>query len=224
MAEQIAWTRDFDEGPAVRGTLHQAAGAQDAVVLAHGAGGNRNGKLLEALGDALADQGFALLRIDLPFRQKRPGGPPHPSKAADDREGIRRAADSLREKYRGRIVVGGSSYGGRQASMLAAEDAEVAGALLLLSYPLHPPGKPEKLRTEHWPRIGVPTFFAHGTRDAFGSPPEMEEARKLLQVRSELLEIEGATHGLISSKTRNEEAGRIAAEIAAAFARFVEGI
>ena len=129
MAKQRDWNRDFPDGPAVRGTLDEVPGARDAVVLAHGAGGNRDGKLLVALADALAARGFAVLRIDLPFRQKRAAGPPHPSGAAADREGIRRAAESLRDAYPGRVFLAGSSYGGRQASMLAAEDPRAAAGL-----------------------------------------------------------------------------------------------
>ncbi len=219
--EPIAWDRSFGEGPSVRGSLHAAEGAKDAVVLAHGAGGDRRGKLLVTIADALAEEGFAALRIDLPYRQKRPGGPPHPSGAAADREGIKRAAESLRESYTGRIFLAGSSYGGRQASMLAAEQPDTAAGLLLLSYPLHPPGKPERLRTEHWPRIAVPVLFVHGSKDAFGSAHEMGSARPLLAVRSELLLIDGASHGLVGAKTADSKARALAADIARAFSRFV---
>ena len=172
MAEQLAWERAFDEGPAVRGTLHPVAGAEDVIVLAHGAGSNRDSKLLVALAEAVSEQGLAVLHIDLPYRQKRPKGPPHPSGAAADREGIRRAAESLRESYSGRLFLGGSSYGGRQASMLAAEERSLAAGLLLLSYPLHPPGKPDNLRVEHFGDLAVPALFVSGAKDPFGTEAE----------------------------------------------------
>lgn len=94
-----------------------------------------------------------------------------------------------------RILLGGHSYGGRQASMLLAEDKAVADALLLCSYPLHPPGQPDKLRTQHLDKIDVPVLFVHGTKDPFGSPEEMKAALKL--VRNGRIEfIEGAGHDL----------------------------
>src|SRR5262249_20902139 len=146
----------------------------DAIVLTHGAGANCQSKLLFAMATALTSAGYLVLRCDLPFRQSRPHGPPFPALAARDREGLRRAVDLLREKSSGRIFLAGHSYGGRQASMLAAEDPELVSGLLLLSYPLHPPRKPAQLRTEHFPRLTTPALFVHGSRDPFGSHEEIK--------------------------------------------------
>jgi predicted alpha/beta-hydrolase family hydrolase len=88
--------------------------------------------------------------------------------------------------------------------MLAANESGVADALLLLSYPLHPPQRPTELRTAHFPRLNTPTFFVHGTRDGFGSISEMESALKLIPARTELLPITGAGHELISKRNRDE--------------------
>ena len=134
---------DVSAEPAVRGFLHEPAQPNgDALVLTHGAGANCQSKLLTAVANAFADAGYLVLRCDLPFRQSRPHGPPFPAMAARDREGLRRAVEVLRVKTSGRIFLGGHSYGGRQASMLAAEQPQLAAGLLLLSYPLHPPRKP----------------------------------------------------------------------------------
>src|SRR5208283_483441 len=111
--------------------------------------------------------GVCVLRYDLPFRQKRPHGPPSPSTSAADREGLRDAVAAMRAIVPGRVFLGGQSYGGRQASMLAAECPQLAAALLLLSYPLHPPGKPEQPRTAHFPALRTPSLFVHGPRDPF---------------------------------------------------------
>ena len=81
--------------------------------------------------------------------------------------------------------------GGRQSSMLAAEQSEVCDGLLLLSYPLHPPRKPEQLRTQHLPDVRTPALFVHGTRDPFGLPDEMEQARSLLKGPAVLSQVEG---------------------------------
>ena len=181
----------------VRGFLHRAAGGTErGVVLTHGAGGNCTMPMLVTAATAFCEAGFDVLRCDLPFRQRRPTGPPSPSGAAADREGLRLAVAALRGVGPRRIVLGGQSYGGRQATMLAAEQFELADALLLFSYPLHPPGKPERLRTEHFPRLATPCVFVQGTADPFGTPAELRAAFGLIPAPHELLVIDGAGHDL----------------------------
>jgi predicted alpha/beta-hydrolase family hydrolase len=185
------------EPAGVRGALHQPEREEGrGLVLTHGAGGNCNAPLLVRMADAFAMAGLCVLRCDLPFRQRRPKGPPSPSTAAADREGLRAAVMALRGLVPGAVFLGGHSYGGRQATMLAAEDPEIAAALLLFSYPLHPPGKPERRRTEHFARIPLPCVFVHGTRDAFGSPDELRRAIAALPASTNLIMIEGAGHDL----------------------------
>jgi predicted alpha/beta-hydrolase family hydrolase len=185
--------------PFQHGFLHKPdAPSGDGVVLTHGAGGDCNGRLLVAVSDALCDAGFFVLRFDLPFRQARRA--PHPSSAGQDREALREAAAKMRELAGGRVVLGGHSYGGRQSSMLAAEDHTVADVLLLFSYPLHPPRTPDKLRTGHLPAISTPTLFVHGTKDPFGSMEEMKAATKLLSGPVVLSEVSGAAHDLAGGK------------------------
>jgi predicted alpha/beta-hydrolase family hydrolase len=172
----------------------------NSVILTHGAGSDSNSRLLVAVAEALSAAGFVVLRFDLPFRQSRPQGPPLPAHAAADRAGLRDAANAIRERTKGRLVLGGHSYGGRQSSMLAAEDPKVADALLLLSYPLHPPRKPEQLRTAHLPDVKAPAVFVHGTRDPFGSPEEMRGALQHMGGPSVLSLLQGAGHDLRSGK------------------------
>src|SRR6266446_8345553 len=120
----------------VRGFLHRPnAAAERGLVLTHGAGGNCRAPLLVAAAEAFSAAGLAVLRCDLPFRQRRPQGPPSPSGAAADRAGLREAVLALRGIVAGPVSLGGQSYGGRQATMLAAEGPELAAALLLFSYP-----------------------------------------------------------------------------------------
>jgi uncharacterized protein len=193
---------DTSAEPAVRGFLHipnQANG--DGLALTHGAGSNCQSKLLTTLAHAFAGAGFSVLRCDLPFRQHRPQGPPFPGTAATDREGLRRAVGVLQGAAPGRIYLGGHSYGGRQASMLAAEDQQLVAGLLLLSYPLHPPRKPMELRTGHFPTLTSPVLFVHGSRDPFGSTEELSSALKLIPGRSRLLEIPGSGHDLLPRQT-----------------------
>src|SRR5207244_833852 len=141
----------------VCGVLHrpQHQGVGDAIVLTHGAGSNANAPLLARLARVFSENGYMVLRFDLPFRQQRPKGPPYPAAAARDRAGIGLAVDVVKGMVPGRVVAGGQSYGGRQTAMAAAERPELAQALLLLSYPLHPPGKPEQKRTSFFPALRV---------------------------------------------------------------------
>jgi hypothetical protein len=208
---------DLSDEPAVRGFLHEPSQPNgDALVLTHGAGANCQSKLLITLAEAFADAGYLVLRCDLPFRQSRPHGPPFPAMAARDREGLRRAVETLRSKSAGRIFLGGHSYGGRQGTMLAAEQPNLVAGLLLLSYPLHPPRKPAQLRTEHFPRLRTRALFVHGGRDPFGSHDEMNAALALIPAQKMLLEIEGAGHELLGKKA-NED---LPVKIAQAFQEF----
>jgi hypothetical protein len=181
----------------VRGFLHEPEHPNgNGLVITHGAGSNSDTTLLKAVAEAFAKAGVVTLRCDLPFRQQRPKGPPFPAQAARDREGLRRAVEALREIAGKRVFLGGHSYGGRQATMLAAEEPEVADGLLLLSYPLHPPHKPQDLRTGHFGSIQIPALFVHGARDTFGSIDEMRAALALIPARTELAIVEGAGHSL----------------------------
>jgi uncharacterized protein len=191
-----AFTDDSAE-PRVRGFLHQPeTPTGQALVLTHGAGSNAAAPLLVALADAFTTAGFIVLRCDLPYRQLRPHGPPGPGDAARDRAGLTNAITAVKKIVSGRIFLGGHSYGGRQASMLCAEQSELVPGLLLLSYPLHPPRKPDQLRTQHLFHLRVPTLFVHGERDPFGTLAEMESALKLIPAKTMLLPVAGAGHDL----------------------------
>jgi hypothetical protein len=181
----------------VRGYLHEPADAKGgALVLTHGAGSNCQAPLLLAVARTFADAGWWVLRCDLPFRQRRNFGPPTPARAAEDRNGLRDAAEELRSISRARICLGGHSYGGRQASMLLADEPSAADGLLLLSYPLHPPNKPHELRTGHFPRLHRPSLFVHGTNDPFGSIEEIQAALTAIPAATELVTIQKAGHDL----------------------------
>jgi hypothetical protein len=205
--------------PPVRGFLHRSDSPNDAgLVLTHGAGSNCRAALLVALSEAFASAGFTVLRCDLPYRQTRPYGPPGPGDANRDREGLKHAVSAMRRQVSGRIFLGGHSYGGRQATMLCAEEPNLADGLLLFSYPLHPPRKPSQLRTQHQPELQTPALFVHGTRDPFGSIEEMKSALHLIPVKTKLLPIEGEGHDLgFKGKSRRDG---LADEVLKAFQSF----
>lgn len=172
--------------------------ARGVVALTHGAGGDRDSALLEQICDEWARRGWLAIRYNLPYRRRRPKGPPSGS-AAGDRAGIVEAITVCRGLADGPLIVGGHSYGGRQTSMVVAEsDSPRVDVLTLSSYPVHPPGKPERARTEHLPDIRVPTVFTHGTADPFGTPAEVRDAAALIAAPVEVVEITGARHDLRS--------------------------
>jgi uncharacterized protein len=196
--------------PPVRGFLHRPQGsAADCLVLTHGAGANCRSPLLTSLAEAFSEAGWMVLRCDLPFRQARPYGPPPRGSAARDQAGLRAAVLSMRSQVQGRVLLGGHSYGGRQASMLAASEPGLIERLLLLSYPLHPPERPADLRTGHFPSLQTPCLFVHGTGDGFGSIEEMEEARKTIPARTRLVPVAGAGHELMNKRNRGELAKQV---------------
>jgi uncharacterized protein len=189
---------DSSAQPAVRGYLHRPANANgNGLVLSHGAGSNAQAPLLIALAEAFSAAGIAVLRCDLPYRQVRPSGPPGPGDAARDRGGLKNAVAALfMHAAIRRMFLGGHSYGGRQSTMLCAEEPNLVDGLVLLSYPLHPPRKPEQLRTQHLPNLRTPSLFVEGTRDPFGSIEELEAAIRLIPARTRLVKVDGAGHDL----------------------------
>ena len=171
-----------------------------AILLAHGAGSNRDAKVLMEVEAQFTAHGVVVRRYDLPFRQLRPKGPPRPADAAGDRAGLRDELVKLRREH-AVVWVGGHSYGGRQASMLCAEEPGIADALLLLGYPLHPPMKRLELRTGHFPALRTRAAFVSGTRDPFGLPAELLAAVALIPGRTEVRFVEGAGHDLTGKLT-----------------------
>jgi predicted alpha/beta-hydrolase family hydrolase len=223
MAEESIAFVDETAAPAVRGMLHPAGGGagRDALVLTHGAGSNRDAPLLVLMAAALATRGLTVLRCDLPFRQARAQGPPGAAGAARDRAGLQRAVGVMRALVPGRVFLGGHSYGGRQSSMLTAEQPWLAAGLLLLSYPLHPPRRPEAARTAHFERLRVPALFVHGSRDPFGSLATLREALRLIPGPTTLVPVEGAGHGLLP---RGGDGAGLARVVVSAFLALVAGV
>jgi uncharacterized protein len=180
----------------IAGIAHDPKGkAKGVIILTHGAGGSRESPLLKKICDEWASRGWVAVRYNLPYRRRRPKGPPSGS-AASDQAGVVEAIELARTLSKGPVIAGGHSYGGRMTSMVIAEEAAAVDALTLFSYPLHPPGKPERARTDHLSRITVPTVFTHGTADPFGTIDELRAAAKLIPAPTEIVEVTGARHDL----------------------------
>ena len=184
---------------AIAGIAHEPDGKpRGTVVLTHGAGGSRESALLKKICEEWARRGWLAVRYNLPYRRRRPKGPPSGRLPA-----IRRASS---KRWRWSAVGEGAGYRGR-AFLRRPKDIDGGrggrtrvDVLLLFSYPLHPPGKPDKPRTEHLPRISAPTVFTHGTSDPFGTIDELRAAAALIPASTEVVEITGARHDL-GSKT-----------------------
>ena len=182
------------------------------LLLAPGAGSDRNHHSLVAIEDAVAP--MPVRRVDFPYRI---AGRRAPDRAPVLLAALRREAEAFAAELgvgTDRLVLGGRSMGGRMASMLAAGgpdagDALPVAGLVLISYPLHPPGKPANLRIAHLPSLAVPCLFVHGTADPFGSPPEMSEHLAVIGGAVTTVWIDGGRHDL------NGADARIAADVVA---------
>lgn len=169
------------------------AGRPGGLLLTPGAGSDKDHHTLVALEEALAP--LPVARVDFPYRKE---GRRAPDRAPKLIESLRAdaAAFAAERRFRpGRLLLGGRSMGGRMCSMAVADSLPARG-LVLISYPLHPPGKPERLRIEHLPALEVPCLFISGTRDPFGSPEELEAHTAAIPGPVELVWIEGGRHDL----------------------------
>lgn len=166
-----------------------------AILLAPGASASRDQPALVALDEALTAGGIVVSRMDFPYRL---AGRRSPDKAPVLIQAVRDGAAELAKQARVRptsVALGGRSMGGRMCSMAVA-DGLPAAALVLVSYPLHPPGKPDQLRVDHFPSIDVPCLFVSGTRDAFGTPEELTRATQRIPGPVTHVWVEGGDHGL----------------------------
>jgi len=165
------------------------------LLLAPGASASSNQPALLAVDGAATKAGVAVSRMDFPYTLAGRRAPDRPPVlvAAVVKEAASLAAGSALPPDR--IFLGGRSMGGRMCSMAVAEGLPAAG-LVLISYPLHPPGRPDKMRTDHFGRLDLPCLFVSGTRDSFGSPAELEAALALIRGPVTIHYIEGGDHGL----------------------------
>jgi predicted alpha/beta-hydrolase family hydrolase len=163
------------------------------LLLTPGAGASRDQSTLVALEEGLAP--FPVARVDFPYRREGRRAPDRaPKLVAFLHDETPVVAADLGVDPAG-LVLGGRSMGGRMCSMAVAEGLSAVG-LVLISYPLHPPGKPEKLRTEHLPLLDLPCLFVSGTRDPFGTPDEFAEAFALIPGPVTTVWLEGGRHDL----------------------------
>jgi len=197
--DRLAW-----EGGTVSAAWH-GEGGDTLLALTHGAGGTYETPSLVAYAEAMAARGMRVVRFNLPYVE---AGKKTPGPQARDEACWRDVATALGSET-SRLLLGGRSYGGRMATHVVADGVACAG-LVLLAYPLHPPGKPERLRSAHLERIMAPMLFLQGTRDPFADPTLL--ARTLAQLpQASRHRLEGGDHG-------HKVAGRTPADVAAELA------
>jgi predicted alpha/beta-hydrolase family hydrolase len=189
-------------------------------VCAHGAGGNKSDRGMLATANAFRDHGIGVVRFNFLYKEKGSSRPdPMPLLMETTAAVVARARDELSPE---RLVIGGRSMGGRAASMMAA-DGYTADGLLLLAYPLHPAGQPEKLRTAHLPKIRMPVLAFSGTRDALCTQALMERALQTVTAPWDMHWIEGADHSFHVLKSSGTTDAAVMAQIAASSAAWLGG-
>jgi len=167
---------DITPSEQVTATAYPAQGerAGICVILGHGAGSNQSSPAIVRFAAALAARGFDAVTFNFPYSEQRRRVPdPNPKLELCWRRLIQAFHDGMLIEQGARLVIGGRSMGGRIASQVVAADPDGIAGLLLLGYPLHPPGQPDKPRTRHLPDIRIPTLFVQGSHDVFGTPDEL---------------------------------------------------
>ena len=160
------------------------------LILAHGAGAGQTSDFMTGFATALAARGLTVVTFNFPYMEERRRAPDAPQKLEACFEAVLTA---VRKQKSGPLIIGGKSMGGRIASQIAASGAEAAG-LILLGYPLHPPGKPEQMRAKHLSAVPCPMLFVQGARDTFGTPEELRPVLEKLKGRAELYVVDGGDH------------------------------
>jgi hypothetical protein len=199
----------------VSAAWHGAGADAPAVVTAHGAGAGMDHPFMVGVCEALAAEGVSALRMNFPYLEagRRSPGAPAPAIAT-----IGAAVEEARARTSGPVFAGGKSYGGRMASMAAAEGMACAG-LVFLGYPLHAPGKADQVRDEHLYGLDVPMLFLQGTKDPFASQDVLAGVLDRLGPRATYVAFDGAGHSF--DRSRKDDPGATGASLAPYVATFV---
>ena len=187
------------DAESVTALLYPAAKQKRAgvtIILGHGAGANQLSGFMRLFAAGLAERGIDVVTFDFLYAEQ---GRKIPDPAPRLERCYRAVIDAAltHKKLKGnRLVIGGKSMGGRIASQVAAQNGENIDGVVFLGYPLHPPGRPDKMRSEHLPKIKAPMLFVQGSRDAFGRKEEIAAAIKTLKLPATLYAVEGGDHSL----------------------------
>jgi predicted alpha/beta-hydrolase family hydrolase len=189
----------------VTATVYPAAGERAGIslILAHGAGANQASAFMVRFASALAARGIDTITFNFLYTEMRKRVPDRNDKLeACWRKMIEAHNEGIfgKQLARNTLAIGGKSMGGRIASQVAASPSIDVAGLVLLGYPLHPPGQPDKLRTRHLPAIRAPMLIVQGSRDTFGTPQELRQVLERLTAPTDLYVIEGGDHSFKVAK------------------------
>ena|SRR5437773_6764996 len=164
------------------------------IILGHGAGANQLSGFMRMFATGLAARGLDTLTFNFLYTEQERRLPDSKERLEACYRSVIEAALHHQRLKTNRLIIGGKSMGGRIASQVAAANGDNISGLVFLGYPLHPPGRPDKLRTEHLKNIRAPMLFLQGSRDAFGAPDEIRGAIRKLKSKSKLYVIDGGDH------------------------------
>lgn len=190
-------TVKINERESVSALLYPASKRNRAgvtVLLGHGAGANQLSGFMRMVAGGLAARGFDAMTFNFLYTEQKRSFPDPKARLESCYQAVIDAALKHRKLKGNRLVIGGKSMGGRIASQVAAANPDGIAGLIFLGYPLHPPGKPDKLRADHLPAIKAPMLFCQGERDAFGTEKEISALIKKLRLPATLYPIEGGDH------------------------------
>jgi predicted alpha/beta-hydrolase family hydrolase len=201
--------------------LYGAEHARAAIVLAHGAGAPQTHPWMLAAARAIAAQGLDVVTFNFLYAEAGRRAPDRPPVLEQTWAAVIAAVRARSDVETARLFIGGKSMGGRIATQVAAAGgAGPVDGLVLLGYPLHPPGKPEQLRAAHLPRVEAPMLFVQGSRDTFGTPGELAPIVRRLAVGSRVFVVEGGDHSLARPRSSGEGLDQVLVRVAGEIARF----
>jgi len=197
MAEAGKLTVQVNDAGPVTAMLYPAAKKNRAgvtIILGHGAGADQMSGFMRMAAEGLAARGLDALTFNFLYKEQKRGAPDPKAKLESCYRAVIEAARQQKKLKDNKLVIGGKSMGGRIASQVAAEDSDGISGLAYLGYPLHPPGRLDKMRDEHLPQIKAPMLFIQGSRDPFGSEEEIRAIIKKHRLDATLYAIEGGDH------------------------------
>jgi predicted alpha/beta-hydrolase family hydrolase len=171
------------------------------IILGHGAGANQLHPFMRLFASGLAERGLDALTFNFVYMENRKGAPDPKAKLESCYKAVIDTATHHKKLKDNRLLIGGKSMGGRIASQVASEGDDRIAGLVFLGYPLHPPGQPQKLRTDHWSAIKAPMLFVQGTRDSLGTPEEIKPILKKLKLNASIYVIETGDHSFKVQKS-----------------------
>jgi len=208
MSESEKLTVEVNQTDSVTAFLYPAAKQSKldtTIILGHGAGANQLHPFMRLFAAGLAQRGLDAVTFNFVYTEKGKGAPDPKAKLESCYKAVIDSATRHKRLKSNRLLIGGKSMGGRIASQVAAEGDDRIAGLVFLGYPLHPPGQPQKLRTDHWPLIKVPMLFVQGTRDSLGTPDEIKPFVKKLKLNASIYVIETGDHSFKVQKSAGVE-------------------